>query len=82
MGLKIIYFHCSPVIIDLFASLYRYPEKTLSFLYENMLKFAFGAKGDGVNDDSNAIQKAIDHAHLNNIDLYIPKTDVYYRVTK
>lgn len=69
-------------ISEINSQLEHIETKKISFLYENMLKFAFGAKGDGVNDDSNAIQKAIDHAHLNNIDLYIPKTDVYYRVTK
>lgn len=41
----------------------------------------FGAKGDGVSDDSDAFQKAIDTAG-NNGEVIIPKTSTAYKITK
>lgn len=42
----------------------------------------FGAKGDAQNDDTNAIQTAIDFCFANGIDLKIPSSANYYKTTK
>lgn len=38
----------------------------------------FGAKGDGITDDTSAIQQALDYANENNMYVFIPKTDNSY----
>ncbi|MDP2842420.1 MAG: glycosyl hydrolase family 28-related protein, partial [Acetobacterium sp.] len=40
----------------------------------------YGAKGDGVTDDSISIQNAINYASANNVNLIIPASSNYYKV--
>ena len=47
--------------LDNFDSQLETNVQKLGFLYENRLKFAFGAKGDGVTDDSQSIKNAIEY---------------------
>ena len=42
----------------------------------------FGAKGDGINNDTLAIQSAIDYSLINSTIVYLPKVKDYYKISK
>lgn len=45
-------------------------------MYVNVKKF--GAKGDGINDDSRAIQETIEYCKVNGGSVFIPRTNFFY----
>lgn len=55
---------------------FTYPQENLAVNQISVL--SFGAKGDGVTDDSRAIQDCINFGVKNNKTIYIPKTSAFY----
>ena len=49
--------------------------------YDDLNVKQFGAKGDGVNDDTTAIQNAVDYAFTYKTTVRVPSSSNYYKVT-
>lgn len=57
------------------------PRTEQSKLRESVSVLDFGAKGDGVTDDTAAIQAAADYCFANRCELYVPNPSVAYLLT-